>query len=432
MSDSSRSGVRLLDGPETGGEQGLARGVPDALPPGHTKVGFFGTVVTLVNVLVGAGILGVPSTFNSTGIVPSILIMTLIVAISHFATVLTLALQKATAADGMDEVAGKIIGPKGMAALSSMILVFNVSAMLAYLIIGIDLVISFFSFGGIDLSGRWPRAGVVLVYGLCCPIALSVPRSLKILSYVSGLTCVCILTYVVVMVVQLAMRRGEVVEHPVIATMNLDVFGSIGIYALAFALPVCICPVIVDSDRNIKVLNAASAASLATSLILTIIPSICGYLLYGEECKGNIINNFPDNDWVILALRIVFLVVVSFSYPATHPPVACSWASVLFHVNQAMDLFGWKRVAVLVISNAIPLAIAVFLPDVKPALEIGGSIGGCLGNFVIPGWMWVKHSVDPIRHWKNVLAIAMVVFGIVAAGLSGYYAVRDAIEAFRK
>jgi amino acid permease len=311
-------------------------------------------------------------------------------------------------------------------------LVFNIAAMLAYLIIGTDLVISFFAFWDIDLSARWPRAVVVLVYSLCCPIALSVPKSLKILSYVSGLTCFCIFTYVVVMVVQLALRRHEIVAHPIIATMNLNVFASIGIYALAFALPVCICPVIVDSDPSIKVLSRASAASLTISLIVTIIPSICGYLLYGEECQGNIINNFPDNDWVILALRIVFFVVISFSYPAAHPPVACSWASIIFQVNQAIDLFGWRRIAILVITNVIPLAIAVFLPDVKPALEIGGSIGGCLGNFVIPGWMWVKHSGDSVRHWKNLLAILMVVFGIVAAGLSGYYAVRDAVEAFRK
>jgi amino acid permease len=234
------------------------------------------------------------------------------------------------------------------------------------------------------------------------------------------------------MVTQLAMRRHEVVEDPIIATMNLNVFGAMGIYALAFALPVCICPVIVDSDPSIKVLGRASATSLGISLIVTIIPSICGYLLYGPECKGNIINNFPDNDWVILALRIVFFAVISFSYPATHPPVACSWASIIFHVNQAMNLFGWKRIAILVIANAIPLGIAMFLPDVTPAFEIGGSIGGCLGNFVIPGWMWVKHSEDPIRHWKNVLAIMMIVFGIVASGLSGYYAVRDAIDAFRK
>jgi CDP-diglyceride synthetase len=73
----------------------------------------------------------------------------------------------------------------------------------------------------------------------------------------------------------------------------------------------------------------------------------------------------------------------------------------------------------------------MFLPDVKPALEIGGSIGGCLGNFAIPGLMWVIHSHERKTSWKNLLAIALAVFGVISAGLSGWYAVRDAITAFK-
>jgi hypothetical protein len=127
----------------------------------------------------------------------------------------------------------------------------------------------------------------------------------------------------------------------------------------------------------------------------------------------------------------VFFVVISFSYPATHPPVACSWSSILFRVNQAIDLTGWRRAVILLMSNIIPLLIAMFLPDITPALEIGGSVGRCLGNFAIPGIMWVMHSHEKKTSWKNLLAIAVVLFGVVSGGLSGWYAVRDAITAFK-
>jgi amino acid permease len=305
--------------------------------------------------------------------------------------------------------------------------------MLAYLIIGTDFILSWFSIGDIDLSSRWPRAGVVCAYGLLIPIALSIPKNLKILSRVSALAFICVIAYAIVMVVEVGLREkaGTVSSDLVIARMNLDVFASLAIYSLAFAMPVCVCPVICDSDPDVRVRNREVACALGIAFIITIVPSVCAYRIYGPECEGNIINSFPDDDWAILALRSVFFVVISLSYPAVHPPVACSWSSMFFKVNQAIDLSGWRRVVVLIVTNAIPLLIAMFLPDVTPALEIGGSIGGCLGNFAIPRLMWVVHSPEKKTSWKNLLAIAMVVFGVISGAISGWYAVSDAIAAFR-
>jgi amino acid permease len=263
--------------------------------PGHPKIGFFGTTMTLVNVLVGAGILGVPSTFDATGIISSCIVMTIVVVISHFATVITLVLQEATHSNAMDEIAGKIMGRKGMFALSVMILIFNFAAMLAYLIIGTDFIISWFRLADIDLSGLWPRAGVVLIYGLCIPIALCIPKSLKILSQVSTLTFVCILAYVVIMVFEVALheKNNDVSSDLKIATMNLEVFASLSVYSLAFAMPTCVCPVIVDSDPDVRVRKREVACSLGISLVITIIPSVCAYRIYGSACQGNIINSSP-------------------------------------------------------------------------------------------------------------------------------------------
>jgi len=407
---------------------------PPADAPAQKPVGFWGLVVTVVNILVGAGILGVPSTFHTTGIISSIIVMIIIVVINHCAGIITLTLQDATQSDGMDETAGRTIGPKGRVALSIMILIFNTSSLLAYLIIGTDFILSWCSAAGYPLTGRWPRAGVVFCYALIIPIALAIPRSLKGLSYVSGFACCCMITYLIVMAVELGLYEHEskLAPNPKIITMNLQVFASLAVYSLAFAIPVCICPVMRDSNPEVKFRNRAVATALAIALTIAVTPSICAYLIFGPDCKGNIIDSFPDGDRIIVALRIAFFILISFSYPAVHPAVSCSWSSLIFGVNQAIDLVGWRRAAVLAISNAIPLVVAMFLPDVKPALEIGGSIGGCLGNFAMPGIMWIVVSEDKWYTCKNLLVIAMIVFGVVSAGISGWYAVNDAIEAFKK
>jgi hypothetical protein len=145
---------------------------------------------------------------------------------------------------------------------------------------------------------------------------------------------------------------------------------------------------------------------------------------------GNIIDTYPDGDPLMIAVRVGFFVVVSFSWPLTHPAVAASWGAMLYGVNNPIDLDGVRRVVVLVASNAIPLVIGMFLREVRPALEVGGAIGGCIGNFSFPALMWVIHSDKPKRHWSNVLAIGLFVFGIGTAILSTYYAILDAIDAF--
>jgi amino acid permease len=425
----------LGDVSDSGGEDSelsVSLGITE-LKPGHTRVGFFGNLINLLNVLVGAGILGIPSTFDSSGIVISVFVATLITGLSYIATAMTLILQEETESEGIDEIAQKLLGRLGLFCLSISILIFNVCALIAFLILGTDFILSWLRVAGIDASGRWPRALVVFVYGLVIPIALSIPKSLRFLSLVSGAAIFFILFYMVATIIELAQGDSPRISPTiVIAALNLKIFAGIAVYALAFALPGCICPVICDYHESLAKRKFSAFLSLLISLIITIIPSIFAYLKFGDATQGNVIDSYADGDPLMIAVRVGFFIVVSFSWPLTHPAVAASWSAMIYRINNPIDLEGMRRAVILIVSNSIPLAIAMFLKEVRPALEVGGAIGGCIGNFSFPALMWVVHSDQAKTHWTNILAIALFVFGIGAAIVSTYYAVEDAIGAFRE
>jgi hypothetical protein len=78
----------------------------------------------------------------------------------------------------------------------------------------------------------------------------------------------------------------------------------------------------------------------------------------------------------------------------------------------------------------IPLVIAMFLPNVRPAMGISGALGGCLVDFVFPAVLFIKNSKHGLMHYQNVLCIIFAVFGLAAALISTYQAIIDAISAF--
>jgi amino acid permease len=348
--------------------------------------------------------------------------MLVITALSWTATAMIIVLHHETGADGMDEIAGKVFGPKGQIALSCMILFFNSCALLAYLIISTDFILSWLRLIPFDGSGRWNRAWITLAYALLIPIPFSVPRSLKFLSYVSFFTYALLLFFVGGTVAEMVMSIKANGIEPTVKLWILDFHfsGSLAVQTLAFALPTSVCPVLADSTPDVRVRNRECFWGLLIALFLTAIPSVAAYLQFGSSAQPNILNTYPDDNKLMMAVRIAFFLQISFSYPALHPSVAASWSSIIFKVNNATDLLGWRRAVILVIANTIPVAIGMFLPDIKPVLEIGGSIGGNIGCFAFPAMLWIVHSREKKSHWTNVLAIIFAIFGWATAILSTY------------
>lgn len=396
---------------------------------GHTS--FMGTVLNLLNSTIGAGILGVPNTFVNTGVILSIVILLIMAVLSKIATDLLLILGQETNSTSLGELTEKILGRGGSLTLSILNLVFSLTALVAYLVLAGDMITSFFDLANIDLNPLGRHALMILIYALLIPIALTIPRNISFLKYFSTTTVFCILFFCISMLYKI-IDHHKIEETTVLAKCDFSLFSSLSIYALTFSFPSVIFAVTQTCDKDLKKRKNVVCVGLIICVFFVVFPGICGYFMFGKDTDPNILKNFDSRDVLIIICRVAFLIIVSCSYPMVAQNHESMWSTLIFKDGSPSRLITWKRTIILVLANIFPLLIAMFLPSVKPALSIGGALGGCLVDFVFPSVLYLKlhRGLHPLYHWKNALLIAFAIFGILAAVISTYQSIVDAIHAF--
>ena len=400
------------------------------------KVSGVSTVMNLLNSLIGAGILSVPNSFTNCGIFVSIAMLVIVAALSLIATFMVIILANKTGAIGLSELAFKILGKPGSLSLSILNLLFLITALIAYLILAGDSLFSWFKFGGIDLeSSVWERALAILIYAIVLPIALTIPRNISFLKYFSTATVFCVIFFVIVIVyksIAFMISNNGIEASVSYGKIDFTVFSSLSIYGLSFALPAVVLPPLRLYDTDPKKRKIVSTWAIILCTLLVCIPGVFGYLQFGTSCNSNILKSFPDNDIIIVIVRAAFFVIVSSAYPMVSQSVMSAWDQLIFKDAYPEKLPIKKRALVLLLTHIIPLLLAMFLPEAKPILSVGGALGGFLVDFVYPSVFWiVTYKSKGMLHWQNILSILFAIFGFVAAVISTYQGVVDAINSFK-
>lgn len=399
------------------------------------RVRRFATIMNILNSLLGAGILSVPHSFVYCGIVPSLIILSIIAILSHVGTVMTMKLAMRQECDSLADLAEKILGKPGSISILICSMLFCVSCMVGYLIICSGTIASWFSIGGIDVTNTlWKKAILITVYGLVFPMAFTVPRDIGFLAPFSMMTFGCICFFILAICIKAGQNlpyKGEDKPEIVIAKGDMGLFSAISIYGLAFALPVIILPIIKPYNPDMRKRSIISFWSTFLCFVCVVLPGILGYLIYGDGTENIILDNFSNKDPLMICVRVGFFIVVSFSYPCIGQSLLTAWSSIIWKESNQGGLPFKKRIVVLVVTNIIPLLLAILLPNAGPALSIGGAFGGCMVDFFYPALMWIKISKKPISHWQNLLCILFAIFGIVSAAIATYQAIVDCINAFK-
>jgi amino acid permease len=226
--------------PEALEEEGSA----DITPAARTRR--LATIMICLNSMLGIGILGVANGFSNTGFVTSVVLLVVVAALSLVSTWLILILAVRTDTKGFPELAAHVLGRAGSTSLSVHTLIFIICALVAYLILGGDMLISWFALAGIAMPRVDRRALLVGAYSLALPIALSVPRAISFLGYVSTATVFSVLLYVAAMVYETAVRVAQsgIAATARVNKIDIDLFSAMAMFGLSFALPSTVMPAI--------------------------------------------------------------------------------------------------------------------------------------------------------------------------------------------
>lgn len=395
------------------------------------------TVFELLNAQLGAGILSVPSTFINTGIIPSIILLLLIMLLSYACTAIVIVLAKKKHTENLQELTESILKKPGSILLTILNLVFLNACMTAYLILGGDMITSWFDIGGIDISTRFRHAIMIFIYALCVPVMLTIPRSNKVLEYVSYATVVSVLYFVIVLVYKCAHYCTKMQKiNPTCRLWKVDmsIFSSLSIYGLAFALPAVVLPAIKEYNAGVKKRKFASFLGVFVCFLLVVISGFTGYFIFGDQTDGNILKSFNSKDILIIICRVAFFVIVSCIYPMFSASAIPLWSNAIFkETDPNKNLFGWKRSVIIIINSIIPVILAMFLPTAKPIFSIGGAFGGCIVNFIFPCLMFIVYKWEREKWYCPLFLILYlcILFGAVTCIFSTYQAVLDAIESLK-
>ena len=404
-------------------------------PGSHKKyTSNFATIMNLVNSILGAGILSVPNAFTHCGFVPSMILMTIVAALSYVASMLVAKLQNITSAGSFSDLAKMTMGRPGSIALSCCVVLFCYSSMTSYLIIGSDVIMFFLDKFNVHIEkGSWQRKVLVLVFSLCLPIAMTIPRQIAVLSFVSTFAFIGLNMFVIAMILEACYHLPKDGIAPTVetATFNMHFFNALAIFSLCFALAVILLPVLMPSNPDLytRYKNISWASYL--SYYIVAVPAILGYLMFGADTAEVIFDSFESSDIVMIIVRLSYFVILTASYPVLGISVLTTYSVAFYGVHDPKELPWKKRIVCLFFENILTLVVAIFFPNVRPIMAIGGAIGGCMTNFFFPPSFYLIVSKQSWRSWTHILLIILAVFGIITTVISTYEAVIDAINAFK-
>jgi len=397
-------------------------------------VSMFVTMMNVLNTLIGAEILGIPNSMTFAGLVPSVSLLCVTALLSFGATLEIVRLQSRFKATSVNDLTDKLLGRTGSVLLSALTLVFTYSLLVAYLVTAAETIESWLKLAGAHAwASGWRRALVVGGYALVLPVPLTCPRRMDFLNAASSFAVLCLFFYVGVIVAKGVMWFPEhgVSASVETAVFNLSFFNAFSIDCLMFALPGIILPLMVPYHPGLNKRYRLVGGAFVLCFFITIVPGTIGYLMFGAETDQIIFHSFPDSDMLMQATRVAFFVVLNASYPVVGMTVVAELFGLIYKGNGPARAPLRERVVVLVIANVPPVIVAMVLPKVRPALAIGGAVGGSLTNFLIPPLLWIKQSEERWSHWTIVLNLILIGFGIVCAVIATYEAVLDAIRTFR-
>jgi sodium-coupled neutral amino acid transporter 11 len=200
--------------------------------------------------------------------------------------------------------------------------------------------------------------------------------------------------------------RGSIIIHS-------GLFESIGVISFAF-----VCHhnslLIYGSLRKptIDRFSRVTHYSTGISLVACLVMALFGYLTFGDKTLGNVLNNFPNDNFMVNIARICF----GLNMLTTLPLEAFVCREVMnnywfpdehYHPNRHMIF-----TTALVVSA---MMLSLMTCDLGVVFELFGATSACALAYILPPLCYIKLSK---RSNKTYVAIAVAVFGCAVMAIS--------------
>ena len=365
----------------------------------------------MTNNVLGSGLVALAYSVSRCSLIPGIIILMLIAAIACFSQIIITRSCRLTEKYTYKEIGENIFGKVGGIIISLIMLCYTCGSCISYFVIIGDLFLDVFSFLCPSVSFLQSRAIVVgsicafLIFPLC------MMKTVDALKYVSVVSILSIFVTVGVIF-------GQFVSHPVVNPtvelwhLSMRIFSVVPMMCVSFNCHYNVPRYYYElKNRSPGRMWMTSIGATSIILFVYLVVSLSGYLLFGEDTKGNILLNFSHDSIPPTVARIGLGLGIICHFPITYFAVRTNLHSIFCSARQFHSLGLRFITAIGVLLSTV--TVAILQTKVEVVIGLNGSLFGSLIMFAIPGLMYIvaaKGDKGTLR--KKIEAWFMIIFGV--------------------
>ncbi|XP_021038771.1 sodium-coupled neutral amino acid transporter 2 isoform X1 [Mus caroli] len=414
--------------------------------PGTTSFGM--SVFNLSNAIVGSGILGLSYAMANTGIALFIILLTFVSIFSLYSVHLLLKTANEGGSLLYEQLGHKAYGLAGKLAASGSITMQNIGAMSSYLfIVKYELPLVIKALMNIeDTNGLWYLNGdyLVLLVSLVLILPLSLLRNLGYLGYTSGLSLLCMIFFLIVVIckkfqipcpVEAALMVNETVNgtftqaalalafnstaddacRPRYFIFNSQTVYAVPILTFSFVCHPAVLPIYEElKSRSRRRMMNVSKISFFAMFLMYLLAALFGYLTFYGHVESELLHTYSEvvgTDILLLVVRLAVLVAVTLTVPVVIFPIRSSVTHLLCPTKE----FSWLRHSIITVTIlAFTNLLVIFVPTIRDIFGFIGASAAAMLIFILPSAFYIKLvKKEPMRSVQKIGALCFLLSGIV-------------------
>ncbi|GJJ72802.1 solute carrier family 38 (sodium-coupled neutral amino acid transporter), member 11 [Entomortierella parvispora] len=390
----------------------------------------FNSFLNMANSIIGAGIIGLPFAFQEAGLGMGIILLCVLTWIVDWTVGLLVHNGKLSGRQTYQDLLMFCFGKAGLIMISIFQFIFAFGAMCAYTVIVGDTLPHVLQalIPGIE---TWPYLGFIarrtFVITFCTVLIsfpLSLYRDISKLAKTSAVAMLALVVIIIAVMIEGPRTPTEIRGDPTLvwSFARPKLFQSIGVISFAF-----VChhnSFLIFGSLQKPTMNRfklVTHMSMTVSLLACLILALSGYMVFSDKTQGNILNNFPSDNFIINIARFCFGVNMFTTLPLE--TFVCR--EVIETYYYAGLPFSMKRHFIITTGLVgAALVIALLTCNLGFVLEVTGGFSATALAFILPPLCYLKLSSGSIWSVSKIPHLACLAFGVAVMILSTLFSLQ--------
>ncbi|KAG7895154.1 hypothetical protein KL935_001272 [Ogataea polymorpha] len=405
----------------------------------HGKSDLRAAFFNMSNSILGAGIVGIPRAFRNAGLLTGLVLLALLAVVNDWTLRMIIVNTKLSGAKTYTGFVSHAYGDLGKTAILLAQGLFGFGGNVGFAVIIGDTIPhvlrSVFarqveSFRVVDFLLARNTLIVLCITGISFPLSLT--KDIGRLAKASSIALVSMSVILLIVVFRGPAMPADVRGQVSGAGWFVEpgIFQSISV--ISFAL---VChhntTFIYDSIKKptLDRFNRVTHVACALSGVVCGVMGVSGYLAFGPKTKGNVLNNFPSDDWVVNVARLCFGLNMLTTYPLELYVVRAVVRDLLeiYHRREIPELSTAQHLLITSVLAGVPMLVALFTCNLGAILELVGATSASLLAFILPPLCFLKLTkMKPLG--EKIPLYLCIAFGLCVMVLSSTQTILSALR----